>query len=69
MDSQSQSVLPRCCVCNTPLGESRNSLVMKKQWIHYSCAFGESVRNINSEREIVQVGGFIKRFLTKIFVE
>ncbi len=62
MSSQSQAVLPRCYVCNTPLGESSNRLVVKKQWVHYSCAFGESVKNRKRERKIVQ---FLKGLLTK----
>ena len=40
-------VMPRCYLCNVPLGESSNALFVDGQWVHYACAFGESVDKNN----------------------
>ena len=43
--------MPRCYVCNVPLGESNNSLYVEGQWVHYSCAFNISVARAMKEKK------------------
>ena len=50
MKEKLQPSLPRCSVCNTPLGESSYSLIVEENWIHYSCAFGKAIANHNEKR-------------------
>jgi hypothetical protein len=47
IDNKPQSVLPRCFVCNTPLGEASHSLFVEGGWVHHSCAFGKAVAKNN----------------------
>jgi len=41
--------LPRCYVCNVPLGESNNTLYVDGQWMHYTCAFRKSIEKLKGE--------------------
>ena len=50
-----QPSLPRCYVCNTPLGESSNALFVEGSWIHYSCAFGKTMANHNKKQGKIDV--------------
>ena len=50
LEKKQKNQLPRCYVCNVPLGESSNRLVVSKQWMHYSCAFGTSVHKNNLQQ-------------------
>ena len=43
--------LPRCYVCDVPLGESNNTLYVDGQWLHYSCAFNLSVSQAMREKK------------------
>ena len=40
--------LPRCNVCNVPLGESNNTLCVEGRWVHYTCAFYQVVEKIRN---------------------
>ena len=39
--------LPRCNLCNVPLGESNNVLYVDGGWLHYTCAFQKTIIKSN----------------------
>ena len=41
--------LPRCYVCNVPLGESNNALYVEGQWVHFTCAFQRSIEKLKEK--------------------
>ena len=43
--------MPRCSICNVPLGESNNKLFVEEQWVHYTCAFHISLLKAKHKRE------------------
>ena len=49
--------LPRCYVCNAPLGESNNSLYVEDKWVHYTCAFHQSVKKIKENKNNTEHNG------------
>ena len=44
--------MPRCSICNVPLGESNNKLFVEEQWVHYTCAFNKSISQEWAKRKI-----------------
>ena len=43
--------MPRCYLCDVPLGESNNSLYVDGQWVHYTCAFHISLMKAQDKQE------------------
>ena len=41
--------LPRCDLCNVPLGESNNVLYVEGRWLHFTCAFQKSVKRLKEK--------------------
>ena len=43
--------LPRCYVCDVPLGESNNVLHVEGQWVHFTCAFQRSIEKLKAKEK------------------
>ena len=52
MGEELEQQLPRCELCNVPLGESNNILFVEGQWLHYTCAFQKSITKLKGEEEV-----------------